>query len=475
MPTPVVRIAASTPELVAGLDRIRADLEIPTSFPSSVEQAALAAVDQTITPRPNRVDARDIEFITIDPPGSRDLDQAYFAERTKAGIRIRYAIADVASFVVSGDVVDAEARHRGATIYLPDRRAGLYPECIAEDAGSLLPRVERPSLLWTIELDGEGTPTEWRLEPAIVRSREAMTYHEAQLAIEDGSASESLALLREIGHIRKQQERERGGVSISPPSQELTRVGTDFELAYDRTLPVERWNAQVSLLAGMCAASTMIDGGMGIVRTLPTPTDDVVQRLRRAAQVLGVDWPADASYADVVSGLSSDEPAHAAFLTQALEALRGAGYAVITSSTEPPPTHGAIAAPYAHVTAPLRRLADRFANEIVLALCANQQPPGWATGALPELPDIMQDADRHQKAAARAAIDLAECLVLQAHVGQSFAAAVIDVEGDHATVLLKDPPVIAALEADGLALGASVDLQLVAVDLDARRPEFSLA
>jgi exoribonuclease R len=475
VPSPVVRIAASTPELVAGLDRIRADLVIPTSFPPDVETAARSAATKTGTPRTERLDARDIELITIDPPGSRDLDQAYFAERTKAGIRIRYAIADVASFVTSGDVVDREARSRGATIYLPDRRAGLYPECIAEDAASLLPRVERPSLLWTIDLDGAGMPTDWRLEPAIVRSREAMTYHHAQRQIDDGGASESLALLREIGQLRKQQERERGGVSISPPSQEVTRVGTDFELAYDRTLPVEKWNAQVSLLAGMCAASSMVEGGVGIVRTLPTAPQEVVQSLRRVAQGLGIEWAADQSYADVVRELSSDKPNHAAFLTQALEALRGAGYSVITSTAEPVPTHGAIAAPYAHVTAPLRRLADRFANEIVLALCAGQHSPAWATDALPALPEVMQDADRRQKAAARAVVDLAECLVLRRYVGRTFKAAVIDVEGDHTTVLLDDPPVIAAFEADGLELGASVELRLMAVDLDVRRLEFSLA
>ncbi|MSO79705.1 MAG: RNB domain-containing ribonuclease, partial [Acidimicrobiia bacterium] len=452
----------------------RADLSIPLSFPAEVERAALAAAGRTITPRADRIDARDIEFLTIDPAGSRDLDQAYFAERTKTGIRVRYAIADVASFVTSGDLVDREARTRGATIYLPDRRAGLHPECIAEDAASLLPRVERPALLWTIELDGEGAPTEWRLEPAIVRSREAMTHHHAQQAIERCTANESLALLREIGELRQKQERLRGGVSISPPSQEVTRVGNDFELAYEMTLPVEKWNAQVSLLAGICAASTMIDGGVGIVRTLPPPSDGVVQRLRRAAHALGIVWSDDQSYADVVRGLASNNPAHSAFLTQALDALRGAGYSVIDSSTVSPPTHAAIAAPYAHVTAPLRRLADRFANEIVLALCAEQQPPAWATEPLADLPEIMQDADRRQKGAARAVVDLAECLVLRAHVGQTFMGAVIDVEGDHATVLLSDLPVIAALDVDDLVLGASVELQLAAVDLDARRLEFSL-
>lgn len=475
MPAIVVRIAASAPEVQQGLDRIRAELEVPLTFPPDVERAALAAVQHPKSLRPDPIDARDLELVTIDPPGSRDLDQAYSAERTSTGLRVRYAIADVASLVVSGDAVDVEARTRGVTLYLPDRRASLYPECIGEGAASLLPDGERPALLWTIDLDADGAATAWRLETAVVRSRQAWTYREVQQAIDGGTASESLMLLREIGKLRKEQERARGGVSIAPPSQEVTHVGEHFEIAYDAALPVEGWNAQVSLLAGMCAASTMISGGVGIVRTLPSPDEGVLRRLRRAASALDVQWTPDSSYADVVSGLSSDNPKHAAFLTQALDALRGASYSLVGAEPGPPPIHGAIAAPYAHVTAPLRRLADRFANEIVLALCSDTAPPSWARDALPLLPEAMQDANRHQKAVERAVVDLVECLVLRAHVGQTFTGAVIDADEDRATVQLTTPPVIATLSADGLELGSQVEVRVDAVDLDTRRVEFSVS
>ena len=78
-----------------------------------------------------------------------------------------------------------------------------------------------------------------------------------------------------------------------------------------------------------------------------------------AVLALGVVWPADASYADVVRGLRPTTRAGATFLLQALHALRGAGYAVVAPGA-PVPVHAAVGAPYAHVTAPLRRLADRL-------------------------------------------------------------------------------------------------------------------
>ena len=111
----------------------------------------------------------------------------------------------------------------------------------------------------------------------------------------------------------------------------------------------------------------------------------------------------------------------------------------------------------------------------VLALCAGKEPPAWAVDALPSLPEVMHDADRRDKAVARAVIDLVECLVLRSHVGEIFVGTVIDLGNDRATVQLSEPPVIATLEADGLMLGARVRVRLTAVHPDQRRIEFVIA
>lgn len=475
MPSPVVRLAASTRDLREGLDRIRRELEVPLEFPATVADAARVAAREAGRGRAGQIDARDIPLVTIDPPGSRDLDQAYFAERTERGVRIRYAIADVSSFVHPGDVVDLEAHARGVTVYLPDRRAPLYPPTIGEGAASLLPRRDRPALLWTIELDGEGVALDWRLEAALVRSRRAMTYEGAQRAIDRGTAEEPLVLLREVGVQREEQERHRGGVNVAAPGQELTRRRGRYRLAYEAPLPVEGWNAQVSLLTGMCAATTMIDAGVGILRTLPPADEVALDRLRRAAASLDIEWLADRTYADVVRSLTPGDPRHAAFLTETLELFRGAGYAVIDAAMTHPPEHAAIGAPYAHVTAPLRRLADRYANDVVLAECSGTAPPAWAVSALASLPDLMGVASRRAAAVERAVLDLVECVVLHPHVGEVFAATVIDLDGDRATVQLSAPPVLAGMPSGGLALGAAIEVRLDAVHLEERRLELAVA
>jgi exoribonuclease R len=359
------------------------------------------------------------------------------------------------------------------TLYLPDRRALLYPPTLSEGAASLLPAEERPALLWTIDVDAGGAPTQWRLERALVRSRRALSYRQVQDALDHGEADEPLVLLREIGMLREAQEQARGGVSLSVPTQEVTRGAKGFRLAYDATLPVEGWNAQISLLAGMCAAAVMVDAGVGILRTLPPPDDRTLGRLRRTAQALGVDWPADRSYPDVVRAIPMDHPGRATFMTQAVQTLRGAGYTLVGASPGPPPVHGALAAVYAHVTAPLRRLADRFANEIVVAHCAGQPVPVWVTDALPTLPAIMAETGKRAAGVDAAVINLVEAVVLADRIGETFPATVVDLDERHATVLVPSPPVIARLDPDGLVLGAEVQVRVVAADPTQRQVELT--
>ena len=122
--------------LRAGFARIRAELELPGEFPADVVAEAEAAA---AAPNLPAYDVTDLPFLTIDPPGSMDLDQAMHLERHGSGFRVRYAIADVATFVRPGGAIDAEAHRRVETLYSPDTRTPLHPPVLSEGAASLLP------------------------------------------------------------------------------------------------------------------------------------------------------------------------------------------------------------------------------------------------------------------------------------------------------------------------------------------------
>jgi exoribonuclease R len=469
------RIGSGREELEAGFARIREELDVPEAFPPEVDREARAAASAEATAA--RVDRRDIALVSIDPEGSRDLDQAFGAERDGTGYTVRYAIADLAVFVRPGGAVDAEAWERVVTRYCPDMRAPLHPEVVSEGAASLLPEVDRPALLWTIRLDRDGAIGEAALERALVRNRRALSYREAQDAIDAGDPPAPLALLPEIGELRLQQERERGGVSIQLPVQEVVPDATGYRLVYDAPLPVEGWNAQISLLTGMSAAAIMLEAGVGVVRTLPEADAETLATLRRRAAALGIDWPRDRGYADFVRGLDPTVAREAAMLTQSARGLRGAGYETFDGAAPTHAEHAGVAAPYAHVTAPLRRLVDRFANEILLAVGRGARPPEWVVAGLEDLPSAMGSGIQRERALERAIVDFVEAMTLRPRVGEVFDAVVTEAgEDGRVGVQIAEPAVVASLRPDRpVELGDRIAVRLVEVVPEQRRIALALA
>jgi len=451
---------------------LRKELDIPAEFPPEVLAEAAEAAKRV--PGPEYVDRRDIEFVTIDPPSSLDLDQAVQIERRGSGYRVHYAIADLGFFIDPGSALDVEVNRRGMTIYGPDRRTPLHPPVLSEGAASLLPGQDRPAALWTIDLDAAGEIVNASVRRALVRSRAKLSYDDAQRMIDDGTADESLQLLKVVGQLRQSIEQKRGGVSLDVPEQEVEEdVDGDFDLLFRRTLPVEGWNAQISLLTGLAAAHMMRKKKVGILRTLPPADLRDVRRLRAAARALDIDWPKRMSYADLLRQLDSTNPKHAAFMSEATKLFRGAGYLAFDAdagaelATGADARHSAIAAEYAHVTAPLRRLVDRYGTEVCLAQSAGRPVPDWVRERLADLPEQMMNSGRIASKFERKCADVVEASLLADRVGQIFDGVVIEVDyrpgkkNQRGEVMLADPAILARVDGSELTLGEPIKVRLV--------------
>ena len=469
MPSPRIR---SLPASI-DWDALRAELHVPDAFPTEALAEADAAAKAPALPDH---DLTALPFFTIDPAGSLDLDQAMHLERAGAGFTVHYAIADVAAFVTPGSALDAETHVRGETSYFPDRRVPLHPPVLAEGAASLLPDQVRPAVVWTLRLDESGELRETSLQRARVRSQRRLEYVGVQQALDDGSADEQLQLLREIGTHRLDLARARGAVDLPTPEQEVT-TGADGRpcLTYRAPVAAEAWNAQISLLTGIAAAGLMLAGKIGLLRTLPPPDPQAVASLRRSALALGIDWPKGAAYGEVISALDPEVPAAAALLTLATRLLRGAAYTAFDGDVPAQPLHSAVAAPYAHCTAPLRRLADRYVSEVCLALCAATPVPEWARSALPALPDEMAAADKRAHEIDRAIVDLTEAVLLAPCVGEVFDAVVVESGPKGGVVQLTQPAVRARCEGNDLPLGEQVRVRLEQADPQTRTVTFRRA
>jgi exoribonuclease R len=476
MPAPKLGFPPVVPEeLAKGLAAIRAAAEVPSDFPVEVEAAAEQAAAE---PRLPDLDRTDLELITIDPAGSRDLDQALHIVRGPSGeFVISYAIADVAAFVRPGAPVDLEAHRRGTTLYAPDWRTPLHPPVLSEGAASLLPNEVRPALLWTITLDHRGQMRAAEVVRAMVRSRAQLSYGEAQAEIDGSLPRETLGLLKLVGQWREIRERDRGGVSLKIPQQEICPQGNGWTLRFRAPEPVEGWNAQISLLTGMAAAHIMLYGQTGILRTMPPADSYSLRRLRQVAKALRIVWPPEMDYPDFVRTLSPTRPDQAAMLNAATRLFRGAGYQSFSGGIPEAADHAALGSDYAHTTAPLRRLVDRYTGEICVALCADQPVPEWVFRDLDGLPEQMAKAERRAKKYEKAMIDLLEIHLLADRVGQTFSGTVIDVDRDkqRGTVMLEEPAVEGRVTGDQLRLGQEVLVRLTSANYDVGAVAFEVA
>lgn len=451
---------------------IRAEFGVPEQFPAAVlaEASSVAAAP----PLPE-LDATEIPLVTLDPVGSRDLDQAVHLAVRGDGFRVTYAIADVGAFVPLDSALDGEARTRGQTLYCPDRRVPLHPPELSEGAASLLPGQLRAAAVWTIHLDSDGEPVHVSLRRARVRSRAQLDYPSVQAQADAGTLPEALALLPRIGMLLGARAEERGAIGLGTPDPEVVATADGgWTLGLRGDLPVEAWNAQISLLTGRCAAALMLDAGVGILRTLPPARAEDVAALRALAPALGVPWPNGGSPGSVIAGLNPTRPGHAAFLEESAALLRGAAYTAFDGAAPSQSGHGGVGAPYAHVTAPLRRLVDRFGTEVCLAVSAGHEPAHDLRAALPELPTLMTTSDRRTREVERAVLDATEAWVLHGREGEEFSAVVVEAQDGRGTVVLDDLAVRGRCTGEGLTRGTRVRVRLEAADVAARTVRFRL-
>lgn len=275
-------------------------------------EAVAVAASPPVPPR----DRTDLPLVTIDPVGSMDLDQAMYLTSTDTGYRVHYAIADVASFVAPAGPLQRETWARGETLYSPDLATPLHPRELSEGAASLLPGQRRPAVLWTIDLGPDGEPVAVDLQRALVASVARLDYAGVQADADAGRLHPSIAALLEIGRLRAQAARRRHAVTLDLPDAEVVQAPDGhWTLSLRAQSEVERANAEISLLTGICAARIMLEGGIGLLRTLPPASAPDLAALRRSAVSLGISWPVDEPAGDLIAGLDRPAPGWPPFST----------------------------------------------------------------------------------------------------------------------------------------------------------------
>jgi exoribonuclease R len=314
-------------------------------------------------------------------------------------------------------------------------------------------------VVFTIRVGSDGAVRLDAAVRAIIRSRAKLAYDRVG---EGDLPPEFFALADRM----EQAERARGAARVDPPEQEVAPAGEGYQLVFRPRLVSEDRNAALSLACNLAVADALHAKGTGLFRVMPEPDERAVARLRHTARAFAIDWPADMPLAEFEKALDPADERHAALMLAIRRAGGGAAYAPYRDGELP--WHSAMAATYAHATAPLRRLADRYVVRAALAVANGEPVPPAVEAAFAALPKVMARADSLSGKIERAVIDLAEAVMLQGREGEAFAALVTDIDDRGARIQLCDLPVVARFAADGLAPGTAVRVRLASVDTDRR-------
>jgi exoribonuclease R len=159
--------------------------------------------------------------------------------------------------------------------------------------------------------------------------------------------------------------------------------------------------------------------------------------------------------------------------------MKGADYVAFDGALPKQPEHNALAMLYAHCTAPLRRLADRYVLDLVAGLAAGQPPSAEDRARLPGLAKTMNELETRGARLERAVVNIAEAWTLRDRVGERFPATVLGIRQGKVEVQMEDPPVRAeasrGAHAKWLELGEEVEVRLSGVDVQEGKTAFELA
>jgi exoribonuclease R len=217
-------------------------------------------------------------------------------------------------------------------------------------------------------------------------------------------------------------------------------------------------------------AEALHAAGTGLFRVMPEVPDHAVRRLRHTAKALELDWPADMSLSRFQRSLPPHDQRTAAFLLAVRRAGGGASYRPF--APDEPPWHAAMAAMYAHATAPLRRLADRYVVEAALAVANGDAVPEHVESAFLELPKVMARSDEMGNRVENAVDNLAEAVMLAGRVGEVFDAVIVDEDRHGPLMQIATPAILARVHAARVTPGDDIRVRLVAAVPEERRVEF---
>lgn len=426
------------PETPIRAARLRYGLD--PSFPEDVEREAEEAARSVCGGFSERRDLRDLPALTIDPEDAKDHDDAVSVLREGEGFRLFVHIADVAFFVRRGTALDAEARRRGNSVYLPGTVFPMLPHALSSGACSLREGEDRLAVTVEMEVGPRGRVRSSRFTRSLIRSRRRLSYEEAQEVLE-GSRSlgaEVDRLLKDAlacSRVLFGRRLSLGTLDLDLPEAQL-RFGLSGRV--EEVLPSIRLESHRIIEEAMLAANVQVArevarrGLPALYRVHDPPDPEKLEALRPLLHALSLGGAARGDLTDpfVLQEVLRRSAGHRAAKLVSYLLLRAMAQARYDGA---PRLHYGLGFPcYAHFTSPIRRYPDLTVHRALL-----EGGEGGAEG-LDALAVHCSQTERTADQAEREVVAWYQVSFLAQRLGETFDAIILGFNRGGARVELTD-------------------------------------
>ena len=383
---------------------------VPHIFSDDALAAAKALPDK-VRPqdRRSRVDLRDVPLVTIDGEDARDFDDAVYCEPARIGRakgwRLLVAIADVSSYVQTGNPIDIDAYDRATSVYFPRRVIPMLPEKLSNGLCSLNPDVERLCMVCDMLVTAKGEVHAYQFYPAVMFSHARFTYNEVAAILSNTRGPEAsrrkdrvddLLNLHDVYRALLAARAVRGAVDFETTE---TQIVCDDNGRIEKIIPRTRNDAhrlieEAMLAANVCSADFISQSGHpGLYRTHEGPTAEKKEILRGYLKALAVglsisDDPKPSEF-QAIAQATKDRPDAQQIHTMLLRSMQQAIYTPANGGH-----FGLAYEAYTHFTSPIRRYPDLLVHRVIKSILG---------GARYKLPSLPTPGEAHAKLAKRLA------------------------------------------------------------------------
>ncbi|KAI8908112.1 hypothetical protein DFJ77DRAFT_503502 [Powellomyces hirtus] len=371
-----------------------------------------------------RTDFRHLDVCSIDPPGCTDIDDALHCRPLPNGnLEVGVHIADVSHFVRPDNAMDMEARRRGTTVYLVNKRIDMLPSLLGTNLCSLRSNVDRLAFSCIWEMKRDATVVSVNYTKSVIRSKASLTYDEAQARLDDTTANDpvttGIKLLNALAKKLRAQRMEAGALTLASPE-------VRFKLEEDQQDPVDvelkelkDTNALVEefmLLANIWVAKKVYQHfpESSILRRHPQPPPSNFEALQKAVAELGISIDASTSraLADSLDKaiVPTDPYINKLIRILTTRCMMQAVYFCSATLSEPDFWHYGLATPiYTHFTSPIRRYSDLVVHRLLAVAIGYEK--GYVSELvdkvkLKELSDVLNYRHRQAQQASRSSVEL---------------------------------------------------------------------